>query len=675
MFIVQSLKWLVITLVLVITAGVLYLSFADLNWLKPQIESAMAEATGRTLKLNGNFDLNILPTPSITFEDITLSNAAWGSQPVMVEAGYFSSEFDLWSLVSAPIQLRNFLLRDVDVLLEVNGQETGNWVLGGDTATEPDEKSASGSSAGTGLPVIIEFAEVRNIKVTYRDQESERLVTSVASLDLTTDDATYTVISASGQINDKPLKLTAKMGPAQAMASGADINFNLEPTLDIYSLKANGALTILTEDFLLQGWTILFEDTQTLLDGNVGRGPDTSIELSIKATGPSLASISSELPTIPFQAAFVTRLASEKLILDPIDATFGESDISGALEGGLGNKITIGGQLQSKRLDLTPFADNEDDTRKKPARESNEGQKESKFVFIDEPLPLETLNNIDLDITSSIGQLTFQNIDLLDVTTRVELKDGNLHFTNKYTGLNGGRSASDITLTASGPSSKLDIDVRMRDMRFNLLSGDTAKSSQIPPVDITMNIESTGGSPRALAASATGRLLMTQGKGQIKNDLMDKVSGDIGTQLFSALNPFSKEEKFTMLDCTILGLETNNGNMNITGMLFQTEKIKAVGKGYIDLNKEKLNIKFNTKPREGVGITADMFVTPFVKLSGTLASPRVTLNKTGTLTAGGAAVATGGLSILAQSAADRASGEKDQCAAVLSEIGDHPPLN
>ena len=57
-------------------------------------------------------------------------------------------------------------------------------------------------------------------------------------------------------------------------------------------------------------------------------------------------------------------------------------------------------------------------------------------------------------------------------------------------------------------------------------------------------------------------------------------------------------------------------------MLAQAEKLLIVGHGTVDLKTEKLDIEFNTKPRTGVGVTADMFVTPFVKLSGTLGETR-----------------------------------------------------
>ncbi len=69
-------------------------------------------------------------------------------------------------------------------------------------------------------------------------------------------------------------------------------------------------------------------------------------------------------------------------------------------------------------------------------------------------------------------------------------------------------------------------------------------------------------------------------------------------------------------------------------------------------------------------MTADMFSTPFVKLKGTLASPTVGLDKSGALLA----VGTGGLSVLAQAAADRVTAEQDNCAKELAKVGNHPPL-
>jgi hypothetical protein len=174
-----------------------------------------------------------------------------------------------------------------------------------------------------------------------------------------------------------------------------------------------------------------------------------------------------------------------------------------------------------------------------------------------------------------------------------------------------------------------------------------------------------------LASVANGRILITQGSGKINNNMMGMFSSDIIDQLLSALNPFAKKEKFSNWDCTVVSVDIVDGRAAIDPLLAQLEKVMIVGAGDIDLKTEKLNIEFNTKPRKGVGISADMFVTPFIKLKGTLASPAIGLNEKGTLLTGSAAIATMGLSLLLKGMLDRTTAQGDHCEKALENIGDH----
>jgi len=780
MSILRALKWIVITVVVVVVAGVLYLSFADLNWLKPRIESAVADATGRQLKLGGVFDLDIVPSPAIELEDVSLSNAEWGSEPMLATIGYVSARLGFWSLFSGPVRVKELRLRDVDVLLETNEQGQGNWAMGAPGEAETDEQPDSEAEGRGSVPVIIELAELRNIKVRSLAPEAEPFVASLEALNIVTDPEQYTVIEGKGTVDELPLRLAGKLGPAQALASGKGIGIDLSTGLGNLDLEVDGtigdlpkasgidvkavassddvakilehfkldlplsgALNIQTaatsaepgtrvavdakvgeiaatatatrqddtvafqaavpaldkvgealaieglpaQDLAvdgrvvlaagatqLQGVTARLGEAEIKLDGSLGKDTNAA-QFSIKANGPSLAGLSPTLPEIPFKVALNAKVAPEHLVLDSIDTTFGESDLAGSLDVAMGDKTAVSGKFKSERLDLTPFAagGEEADQEEKAKPEAEKGKSESKYVFVEEPLPFEELNKTDIDINADIGRFTLDNIVLVDISTVMNLKDGNLQFKNRLRGPDGGKSASEISLATADKSAKLDMKVNMRDLRVNLISGDVKEPSLIPPIGVTVDIKASGGSPRALASSANGRVLVTQGKGQMENDLLAKVSGDIAAQLFSALNPFAKEEKTTTLDCTILALDITSGKADIAGMLFQTEKVKAVGGGDIDLKTEALNIEFDTKPRKGVGVSADMFVTPFVKLVGTLASPSIGVDKKGTLLAG-AAVATGGLALVAKGVADRAAGEADRCASLLEEVGGHPPM-
>ena len=311
MFILRTTKWLLISLIFAFTAVVLYLSFADLNWLKPQIEMAVADATGRQLKLNGNLDINILPSPFITLEDVSFANAGWGSDPMMARVGSFSAEVGLRSLLSGPIRVRSLRLKDVDILLEKNGNEQGTWELSGPDsgAQEPAAESDSGGAGSDGLPVFVEFAEIRNIKVTYKEPDAEPTIVSLASLDIKVDDATFMDISASAEVTDQPVKLIARLGPEKALAQGHGIEVNLEPTYGEYSLKANGTLDALADALLLHDWTVQYKDTETQLDGRVARSPDGSSSFTINSAGPSLASLEPSLPEVAFTAALKAEIA------------------------------------------------------------------------------------------------------------------------------------------------------------------------------------------------------------------------------------------------------------------------------------------------------------------------------------------------------------------------------
>ena len=196
--------------------------------------------------------------------------------------------------------------------------------------------------------------------------------------------------------------------------------------------------------------------------------------------------------------------------------------------------------------------------------------------------------------------------------------------------------------------------------------GSEITADDIPLIGLSMDIESIGNSVHTLAAGSNGKVIITQGPGKMDNRAMGFFSADIISELFSALNPFAQKEPYSNWECTVIGMDVVDGVAKLNPMLAQGEKITIVADGTMDFNDEKLNVSFNTKPRKGVGVSADMFLTPFIQLGGTMASPRLALDKSGILIEGGAAFLTGGISFFVKGAADRASGGQDRCAAALA---------
>ena len=144
--------------------------------------------------------------------------------------------------------------------------------------------------------------------------------------------------------------------------------------------------------------------------------------------------------------------------------------------------------------------------------------------------------------------------------------------------------------------------------------------------------------------------------------------GDFFGEVFTTVNPFAKQEPYTEIACYAVLLVVADGKLTANpGIVIQTDKMNIASLGTIDLVTEELDMNFRTASRGRIGLSAGAVINPYIKIAGTLASPKLMLDPKGTLVSGGAAVATLGLSILAKSAWDRAFRSKDPCGDAIAE--------
>ena len=138
------------TLALAIIALALYLTITDFSEYRTDIEEAVTEATGRELRIDGEFRPVVFP-PSLVAVGITYANSEWGADTPMVSVGHISVKVNLASVFSGPIVIEEFLLRDVDLLLEESANGDGNWTVGEDSADiDIQEEADYGVLAGLG---------------------------------------------------------------------------------------------------------------------------------------------------------------------------------------------------------------------------------------------------------------------------------------------------------------------------------------------------------------------------------------------------------------------------------------------------------------------------------------------------------------------------------------------
>jgi AsmA protein len=628
----------------VIVLGLLFLWLWDFSRYEPQIEAAVSEAIGREFRIDGNFEVDVLPSPTVLVEGASLANAEWGGEPDMITVGRAYVEVGLWSLLFQPIEIRRLELSDIDVLLESNADGEANWQF--ETAADANEEPPP-EEEGDEVPFKIVSADISDVRIVLQQGDTEALELLLKSL----------VAGADESVG--ALAIDASFG------SVAEVGKRFGVT----NLPADDVL--MTGNLALQGGALVVSDFRASLtglelavDGEFGAD---ALELTMAVNGERLDILDASMPDIPFGVSGDITIEGTTIEVMPLDLMLGDSNVTGDLSFTGGDSPSIALNATSPMLDLRPFLPAEE--AESPPEEEDESEPDSPYVFPDKPLPFDTLNSLDTDVSVAIGELYFRNTQVNNFDLGVNLAGGDLVIENTFDGKYAGEYRNDIHLDASRNQADLTLDMVVKGLKLGMLSGSEIPVEQMSSTNVDIGLTATGMSPRALAASTNGKIVITQGPGRAKNGIISNLTGDIIAQLFEALNPFAEEEEFTNWECSVVGMDFESGVGTISGFLLQSEKLMIVAGGNVDLNDEKLDFEFNTKPRAGVGVSADMFVTPFVKLSGTLANPSVGLNAKGVLLSGGAAVLTGGMSFLYKGLVDRATAEEGQCEEALEAAG------
>lgn len=148
---------IVVGAVLVLLVGALLAIsvLIDPNDYKDEIEAAVADATGRTLTLEGDLELNVFPAIAIGVGGATLSNApGFGNEP-FAEIARARLELELWPLFSRRVSVGEAALVGLRLNLARNAAGADNWSDIG-AASEPaaaPEPAAEGGGAGVSLDV------------------------------------------------------------------------------------------------------------------------------------------------------------------------------------------------------------------------------------------------------------------------------------------------------------------------------------------------------------------------------------------------------------------------------------------------------------------------------------------------------------------------------------------
>jgi hypothetical protein len=271
------------------------------------------------------------------------------------------------------------------------------------------------------------------------------------------------------------------------------------------------------------------------------------------------------------------------------------------------------------------------------------------------------MRKLNATVTIDIGELRRERLVLTAITLRAQLRDGafRLHDVGFQNGAGWLRARASIE--PAGGAGKAALALKARGLSLGLVDDDDIG----PPssTDMDINLEANGSDLRALAGNSNGVLYFDGHEFTVANNAyLKRLYGDLLNEILETINPFAKSNNVTQIGCIVLPVEIADGKLQFAPeALMRTDKIRIVSHAAIDLKSEKIEMTFRTTPRKGLTISAGEIFNPFVMVVGTLAKPRLAVDAKGTLISGGAAVATGGLSILARATWERLNRSKNPC--------------
>jgi len=607
----KKLKWIVTGLVALVVAlvvaGYVVLSGLDFEDLRARIQAEAKAATGRDLVIGGKIDLAVSLTPAIAIEQVTFSNADWGSRAEMVTLDRFEVEVALMPLFSGDIEIRRLVVVRPNILLETDAEGRANWSLEGIAETAEETAEEAGPAAETtvgGMPILHEIV-IEDGLLTYRDgQTGEVMEVALSRLTSSAKGPNQPIsLNLEGTYNGSAIKLSGSLGAPVALNEGP---FPVDLTAEV-----GGAIV-----------TVAGVIAEPLTGGG--------IDLKISARGESLAELGAVagavLPPLgPYDVSARLKTDGDPISLTELAAKIGGSDLAGQATLALGGaRPALSGALTSQLLDLADFAAPGEAAGEAAVEAAGEAGPESPYVFTEDPLPLDGLKAVDADLKLNVATLRLQEkLALQDLDLTLRLAGGRLRLAPLTTRFAGGSLEANVDLDGAKEIPSLVAKVTGENIDYGQLLKDMELEDGVEgTLDLDIALRGAGDSARAIAAGLNGKTEIVSGEGVISNQLL-KVAG-VG--LSDVLGPLMGGEEDAKLNCIVSRFDIERGLATSVAMIFDSEAFTVTGGGIVDLKTERLELHMDTATRE---ISIASLAVPF-NIGGTLKSPSFTPDPVGT---------------------------------------------
>jgi AsmA family protein len=271
------------------------------------------------------------------------------------------------------------------------------------------------------------------------------------------------------------------------------------------------------------------------------------------------------------------------------------------------------------------------------------------------------LRQVNGEVDYDADAIVSRDFPLRGLSTHISIENGVMILKPLAFAFTQGKLSGAVTIDARKDVPRTNMDARITDIHIEhfIKSGEKPLSGT---VEARAQLSGVGASVHKVASSANGTITAVAPQGTMKKSLAEW----LGVNVISALGlTLSGDQSQTDLRCAVMSFRANNGVLNSQQILFDTDPTRLDGHGTVDLKNETLDLSLQGKPKhfELVRLRAP------IKVSGSLSSPQISVDKTPALAQGALGAGLGVLSPFAAILAfvDPGLAKNADCSSILAD--------
>lgn len=674
-------------LLLIVIAVVAIHLFFDPNTLKPQISSAVKNATGRDLTISGDIGLSVFPWLGLELGATSLSNAPGFGDAPFVKIDNAEIKIKLLPLLHREVQMKTVILNGMTLNLAVAANGENNWqdLMKAQTAAEPEPPATTPAAKFTLAAIAINGLEIKNANAVYDNRQTQarygveklNLVTGPVTLDAPIDFKLNADLSSSKPQATAQIKLVSRIHMDMPNSKFKLEHTQLDVDFDSPELKQRGTLQVagnIELDLANSHYQII--PANISLKSNLLPEPvriRADIDADLKAGNASLGKL--ELETTKISAAgniAVTGLNSEihyrgqlktsefspRQLMQMLAIEAPKTADAKVLQNAQA-ELEFTGDLTSAelkrllvKLDDTSLQGNAsvhnfsapalkyelnidalDADRYLPPKAEKPAAPPTPAIAgaAAMTLPLDTLRKLDIDGKANIGKLKITNLRLNDIHTTVKAKDGIIRLAPLSAKLYQGEYQGETQLDVRGDVPKVSLKESLRGIQAGPLLKDFMNDDMINgkgSLEATLNAE--GLTPAEITRTLNGKLQLSFANIAMKGLNIAAKAREARAKLKreSAPKEDARPTDFSEVTASVI---VHNGVLTNTDLSAKAPFARIAGAGTVDLVQEQLDyvvkgkIVGSDKGEGGADLDTLKGLTIPVRISGPLTKPEFNL--------------------------------------------------